>query len=854
MRGAIASFSENRTISQVNNGSLPQLIQTINSQVDAATLQAAPYAQQFKGKTAEETARKIFNFLKTKVNYVADPPTRQDVKLPSRLVADNKGDCKSYSLFTMAILNNLGYTAGLRYAGYSFANKPTHVYSFILLPNGQKIIIDAVWGHFNSEKPYTYKKDYLMQINVLAGIGNSLTDQGTGRGAQGKDTRQKTKEKLPANVARVQKVENQPAGKKLIVLNNALQSPNFVFIYDKTPGIFQVLSTQGAKKIIVESSRNFSRKALVVPVLNIVPTNVAQNNFLGVTLTALKNYDYRQVTTAVSSALVKAGFTKNNLGNLELQAKKGIYPNAKINLVSQAAPSIPTGAAQLLGNSGVNTLITQAGQLKNKIVFAYFSALNKIGQQGRRLIPEMINQSTNAFITEQTKANYNTTTGAPDSAKFAAFYHYLKGGLTINQLGYFYTRGRFNAGVYFLTPEGVELQKSIFNLGTLFYNTGQYIKSTNANTDAVKAQCITYKNAWSNAITAVNNTTLSTIAAEESKVKSFFTDMLNDSSRKPTGLLTKIQDGYYSGNTSQFLKFFPLSAASRGAFLPLVRFNVFGLGSLIYLTTLSMQNVSLAGFNNALNTAVKGLQIFQTWRAGGGNATSLKNTAEKGSKLKPLTLPLGSLKDDLKAKIKQLENSLPTGVNGLNGIGDPGLAASLATAAPFVAAMVPLIIALIPDAENNGLLASLGTTAGATCKPRVKNAEGKTVIELSNELACLNKITDLETAIQAAKDYTTLAADIATTKNNYAFEGGEPAVVLATLAAKAAQIVTNLKNQNNGGGTGSGTGGGTGNGKDNDGPSGGGSKTPGPTSFSPKTGLLLAGGLGLLLISNTKNK
>ena len=79
------------------------------------------------------------------------------------------GDCKSYSLFTSAVLNNLGIPNHFVYASYDGSKTPSHIY--VETNNG--CIVDAVWGRFNSEKKPTYKfkKPTDMNINYISGIG-----------------------------------------------------------------------------------------------------------------------------------------------------------------------------------------------------------------------------------------------------------------------------------------------------------------------------------------------------------------------------------------------------------------------------------------------------------------------------------------------------------------------------------------------------------------------------------------------------------------------------------------------------------------------------------------------------------
>ena len=142
--------------------------------VPKAKSQMKTFAQKFKGRTPQETCKNIFDYLKNNFTYVADG-NEQIIKLPSALLRKKVGDCKSFSLFTSSILENLKIPYKFVYASYSANPIPQHVY--VVTENG--CIIDAVYGIFNEEKKPTYK--YLQDMNVryMAGIGCSC-DSGMG--------------------------------------------------------------------------------------------------------------------------------------------------------------------------------------------------------------------------------------------------------------------------------------------------------------------------------------------------------------------------------------------------------------------------------------------------------------------------------------------------------------------------------------------------------------------------------------------------------------------------------------------------------------------------------------------------
>jgi hypothetical protein len=148
-----------------NNSELQRAIEAV---IPAATKQAASIADRYKGKNEAETCKKIFDYLKNNINYKADG-ANQAVRLPSGLMRTLQGDCKSYSVFTSAILSNLGIPHKLVYASYDPKDPtPTHIY--VMTNNG--CIIDAVYGKFNAEKKPTYKKYKNMNISYIAGMNN----------------------------------------------------------------------------------------------------------------------------------------------------------------------------------------------------------------------------------------------------------------------------------------------------------------------------------------------------------------------------------------------------------------------------------------------------------------------------------------------------------------------------------------------------------------------------------------------------------------------------------------------------------------------------------------------------------
>ena len=145
--------------------------------VPKAKAQMVTFSKQFKGRTQQETCKNIFDYIKSNFTYVADGG-EQIIKLPSALLRKRVGDCKSYSLFTASILENLKIPYKFVYTSYSANPIPQHVY--VVTENG--CIIDVVYGTFNAEKKPTYKYTQDMNVRYMSGIsGNCDCDSQMGK-------------------------------------------------------------------------------------------------------------------------------------------------------------------------------------------------------------------------------------------------------------------------------------------------------------------------------------------------------------------------------------------------------------------------------------------------------------------------------------------------------------------------------------------------------------------------------------------------------------------------------------------------------------------------------------------------
>ena len=119
--------------------------------------------------------RDLHDFILENIEYKRDPRSSQWVKSPGLLWRDRQGDCKSYTLFIVSVLQNLGIPYIMRFVSYKKKEKrPTHVYPIAII-DGQEIIIDVVYsqiggGRFNKEKPYMHKQDYGPGLAYIEGM------------------------------------------------------------------------------------------------------------------------------------------------------------------------------------------------------------------------------------------------------------------------------------------------------------------------------------------------------------------------------------------------------------------------------------------------------------------------------------------------------------------------------------------------------------------------------------------------------------------------------------------------------------------------------------------------------------
>ena len=142
-------------------------------------------SQYFVGESELETARNIFNFLKSNVPYYIESNNNQTLRSPSAIVA-LPGDCKSYALFANGVLDSLNRKGifqvplAFRFAGYkNNTREPQHVFAVMYPGTKREIWIDPVLPRFNEKRQPSFYKDkkIKMALIALSGVGYSASDK-----------------------------------------------------------------------------------------------------------------------------------------------------------------------------------------------------------------------------------------------------------------------------------------------------------------------------------------------------------------------------------------------------------------------------------------------------------------------------------------------------------------------------------------------------------------------------------------------------------------------------------------------------------------------------------------------------
>lgn len=164
----------------INDQSVGDIMQNLLKTHNIYKSEYDKIAGNFERNGTENTARGIYNFIKTNIPYKIESDNRQLLKSPSAILytANSIGsDCKNYSLFTGGILDALNRRGKrinwcYRFASYKMNDKlPHHVFVVINPGTSNEIWVDAVLPQFNYKKQYNYKVDKNpMALISMAGL------------------------------------------------------------------------------------------------------------------------------------------------------------------------------------------------------------------------------------------------------------------------------------------------------------------------------------------------------------------------------------------------------------------------------------------------------------------------------------------------------------------------------------------------------------------------------------------------------------------------------------------------------------------------------------------------------------
>jgi hypothetical protein len=169
-----------------NNQKIISYNQTTNDIINAILRQHNKSMQDydklycyFDGGNVQNTAKRIFNYLKENIKYSIEPDNLQTVGTPAYILALKKGDCKHMSLMFAGLLDayrrNTGqkFDLAYRFASYDGSKSPEHVFVVINPGSENEIWCDAVLDYFNEKKQPNYYKDKKLQnmaLMALSGI------------------------------------------------------------------------------------------------------------------------------------------------------------------------------------------------------------------------------------------------------------------------------------------------------------------------------------------------------------------------------------------------------------------------------------------------------------------------------------------------------------------------------------------------------------------------------------------------------------------------------------------------------------------------------------------------------------
>lgn len=152
------------------NARLEDTIAFLPQAVKKVAWQVKKIAPLLKGRTIEETCRKIWERFYTRIQYRKDEPNKEQIKSPRVTWWLRQGDCDDFTVLVSSVLYILGIPHLFRIMAQTEANGYQHIYPVAITPEGKEIVIDCVVARFNYEVPYIKKIDREMELQFLDGI------------------------------------------------------------------------------------------------------------------------------------------------------------------------------------------------------------------------------------------------------------------------------------------------------------------------------------------------------------------------------------------------------------------------------------------------------------------------------------------------------------------------------------------------------------------------------------------------------------------------------------------------------------------------------------------------------------
>jgi len=126
------------------------------TQNQPSIIEATEYASS---DNVHDWAKGIFDFIATRIRYVADPSGNEYITTPDRLLRDGKGDCKKMTVFITAAAIRAGVPVLFRIIDYG--NGWEHIYPIIPTGDGNYITMDVVnKKQFNKELSHVKSVTY----------------------------------------------------------------------------------------------------------------------------------------------------------------------------------------------------------------------------------------------------------------------------------------------------------------------------------------------------------------------------------------------------------------------------------------------------------------------------------------------------------------------------------------------------------------------------------------------------------------------------------------------------------------------------------------------------------------------